>query len=183
MLTAPILIISFLVTCLIGFPIGASALIASLLYIFINPGINLSVVTQIFVGGMDDYSLLAIPFFVLAGNIMNYGGVTDRIFYFCSALVGHVPGGLGHVNVLGSMIFAGMSGSGTADAAGLGSIEIRAMKNEGYDTDFTACVTAASACIGPIIPPSIPALVYAVQAGISTGGIYAAGLIQGVAKS
>ena len=124
--------------------------------------------------------MLAVPMFILAGNIMNFGGVTERIFNFCSALVGHVPGGLGQVNVLASFIFAGMSGSGTADAAGLGKIEIEAMNKEGYDTGFSAAVTAASACIGPIIPPSIPAVVYAVQAGISTGALFAAGLVPGV---
>lgn len=174
------LITVFLVVVLIGLPIGTAAILAPLVYIFMTSGIKLPVVTQVIVGGMNQYSLLAIPFFVLAGNIMNYGGVTDRIFRFCSAVCGHIPGGLGHVNVLSSMLFAGMSGSGTADAAGLGAVEIRAMTKEGYDLDFSACVTAASSCIGPIIPPSIPAVVYAVQAGISTGGLFAAGLIPGI---
>lgn len=176
-----IICLFFVVICLIGFPISVSALAASLLYLFINGGnINFSIITQTMVGGIDNYSMLAVPLFVLAGNIMNFGGVTNRIFRFCSAMVGHVPGGLGQVNVLASMVFAGMSGSGTADAAGLGKIEIEAMKQEGYDVGFSAAVTAASACIGPIIPPSIPAVVYAVQAGVSTGALFAAGLVPGV---
>lgn len=160
-----IVCIFFIVICLLGFPVSGSALAASLLYLVINGGnISFSIVTQTMVSGINEYSMLAVPMFILAGNIMNYGGVTRRIFSFCSALVGHIPGGLGQVNVLASMVFAGMSGSGTADAAGLGKIEIEAMKNEGYDVGFSAAVTAASACIGPIIPPSIPAVVYAVQA-------------------
>lgn len=180
MSNALILIIVFLVVVMLGFPIGMSAFIASLCYIFASGGIQLQVVTQQFVSGMNQYSLLAIPFFVLAGNIMNYGGITDRIFRFCTAIVGHIPGGLGHVNVLSSMLFAGMSGSSTSDAAGLGAVEIRAMKNNGYDVPFSACVTATSSCIGPIIPPSIPAVVYAVQAGISTGALFAAGILPGI---
>lgn len=179
-MTAIILIVIFLAVVLIGLPIGPSALLASLCYIFMEGGIQLQVVTQQMVGGMNQYSLLAIPFFVLAGNIMNYGGVTDRIFRFSSSIVGHIPGGLGHVNVLSSMLFAGMSGSSTSDAAGLGAVEIRAMKKAGYDTPFSACVTATSSTIGPIIPPSIPAVVYAVQAGISTGGLFAAGIMPGL---
>lgn len=151
------------------------------MYLLINGGnISFSIITQTMVSGIDNYSMLAVPMFVLAGNIMNFGGVTGRIFNFCSAMVGHVPGGLGQVNVLASMVFAGMSGSGTADAAGLGKIEIEAMRKEGYDTGFSAAVTAASAYIGPIIPPSIPAVVYAVQAGLSTGALFAAGLIPGL---
>lgn len=176
-----IVCIFFIVICLLGFPVSGSALAASLLYLVINGGnISFSIVTQTMVSGINEYSMLAVPMFILAGNIMNYGGVTRRIFSFCSALVGHIPGGLGQVNVLASMVFAGMSGSGTADAAGLGKIEIEAMKNEGYDVGFSAAVTAASACIGPIIPPSIPAVVYAVQAGISTGALFAAGLVPGI---
>lgn len=171
----------FIGVCLIGYPIGVSALLASISYLLINGGnINYQMITQMTVSGINQYSMLAVPMFILAGNIMNYGGVTKRIFDFCSAVVGHIPGGLGQVNVLASMVFAGMSGSGTADAAGLGKVEIEAMNAEGYDRGFSAAVTAASACIGPIIPPSIPAVVYAVQAGVSTGALFAAGLIPGI---
>lgn len=172
--------IIFILACLLGYPIAAAALLSSLAYMLMGSGIHLQILTQVTVNGMNQYSLLAIPMFVLAGNIMNFGGVTRRIFRFCSAMIGHIPGGLGQVNVLASMIFAGMSGSGTADAAGLGKIEIEAMNQEGYDIEFTAGVTAASACIGPIIPPSIPAVVYAVQAGISTGALFAAGMVPGI---
>ncbi|WP_346688694.1 TRAP transporter large permease [uncultured Cloacibacillus sp.] len=171
----------FIGICLLGFPISVSALAASIFYLVVNGGnISLAIVTQTMCSGINQYSMLAIPLFILAGNIMNFGGVTERIFKFCSAMVGHIPGGLGQVNVLGSIIFAGMSGSGTADAAGLGKVEIEAMKKEGYDVGFSAAVTAASACIGPIIPPSIPAVVYAVQAGVSTGAMFAAGVIPGL---
>lgn len=158
-----IMCVFFIVICLLGFSISGAALAASLLYLVLNGGnISLSVITQMMCSGINQYSMLAVPMFVLAGNIMNFGGVTERIFSFCQAIIGHIPGGLGQVNVLASVIFAGMSGSGTADAAGLGKVEIDAMKKAGYDVGFSAAVTAASACIGPIIPPSIPAVVYAV---------------------
>ena len=176
-----IMCVFFIVICLLGFSISGAALAASLLYLVLNGGnISLSVITQMMCSGINQYSMLAVPMFILAGNIMNFGGVTERIFSFCQAIIGHIPGGLGQVNVLASVIFAGMSGSGTADAAGLGKVEIDAMKKAGYDVGFSAAVTAASACIGPIIPPSIPAVVYAVQAGISTGALFAAGLIPGL---
>ncbi len=176
-----IICLFFLGIALVGLPVSAAALAASVLYLFINGGnISFSIIMQTLVSGVNQYSMLAVPMFILAGNIMNFGGVTHRIYNFCNAMVGHIPGGLAQVNVLGSIIFAGMSGSGTADAAGIGKIEIEAMVSEGYDAGFSAAVTAASACIGPIIPPSIPAVVYAVQAGVSTGALFAAGLIPGI---
>jgi tripartite ATP-independent transporter DctM subunit len=106
------------------------------------------------IGGIDSFPLLAVPFFILAGNLMNNAGITNRIYNFALALVGWLKGGLGHVNVVGSVIFAGMSGTAIADAAGLGTIEIKAMKDHGYDTEFAVGVTAASATLGPIIPPA-----------------------------
>lgn len=110
--------------------------------------------------GVNSFTLLAIPLFLLSGSLMNVGSITDRIFKFCNALVGWIPGGLGQVNILASIVFAGMSGSAVADAAGLGTIEIEAMKKEGFDSKFSAGITAASSTIGPIIPPSIPLVVY-----------------------
>ena len=119
------------------------------------------------VSGIDSFPLLAVPFFILAGNLMNNAGITTRIFNFALALVGWLKGGLGHVNVLGSVIFAGMSGTAIADAAGLGTIEIKAMQEHGYSTEFAVGVTAASATLGPIIPPSLPFVIYGMMANVS----------------
>jgi tripartite ATP-independent transporter DctM subunit len=121
-----------------------------------------------------------LPFFIWAGFLMNTMGISERIFAFADSLVGHVKGGMGHVNILASVIFAGMSGSATADAAGLGNIEIKAMLDRGYDPDFSAAITAASSCIGPIMPPSVMMVVYAVMAGVSTWSMFLAGFIPGV---
>jgi tripartite ATP-independent transporter DctM subunit len=123
----------------------------------------------------NNFTLLAIPFFLFAGKLMNTGSITGRIFNFCNTLVGWLPGGLGHSNVLASIVFAGMSGSAVADAAGLGTIEIKAMEDQGFDTEFSAGITAASSTIGPIIPPSIPLIVF----GVSAGGVSVAKLLIG----
>ncbi len=128
----------------------------------------------------DSFPLLAAPFFILMGNLMNTSGVTRRIFNFADCLVGHIKGGLGHANVVASMIFAGMSGAAVADAAGLGTIEIEAMKKAGYDIDFSAAITAASSTIGPIIPPSLPMIIYGVLANTSVGGLFLGGVIPGI---
>ena len=132
------------------------------------------------VGGIDSFPLLAVPFFILAGNLMNNAGITNRIYNFALALVGWLKGGLGHVNVVGSVIFAGMSGTAIADAAGLGTIEIKAMKEHGYSTEFAVGVTAASATLGPIIPPSLPFVIYAMMANVSVGALFLAGILPGV---
>ena len=132
------------------------------------------------IGGIDSFPLLAVPFFILAGNLMNNAGITNRIYNFALALVGWLKGGLGHVNVLGSVIFAGMSGTAIADAAGLGTIEIKAMKDHGYDLEFAVGVTAASATLGPIIPPSLPFVIYAMMANVSVGALFLAGILPGV---
>jgi tripartite ATP-independent transporter DctM subunit len=132
------------------------------------------------IGGIDSFPLLAVPFFILAGNLMNNAGITNRIYNFALALVGWLKGGLGHVNVVGSVIFAGMSGTAIADAAGLGTIEIKAMKDHGYDTEFAVGVTAASATLGPIIPPSLPFVIYAMMANVSVGALFLAGILPGV---
>lgn len=129
---------------------------------------------------IDIYSLLAIPLFILAGSLMNKSGVTQRIFRFCQALVGFVPGGLGHVNVLASLIFAGMSGSALADLGGLGRIEVKAMREAGYPLPFTMGVTLASSSLGPIIPPSIAAIIYAINAQVSIAGLFVAAILPGL---
>jgi len=141
---------------------------------------SLYIIPQQMVEGVISPALLAIPFFILAANIMNETGLTDKIFDFASALVGHIRGGLAQVNVVASMIFAGCSGAAVADCAGLGKIEIKAMKDRGYTTDFAAAITTASSACGPIIPPSIPMVIYAVIAGVSVGRLFLAGVIPGI---
>jgi tripartite ATP-independent transporter DctM subunit len=129
---------------------------------------------------IDDFLLLAIPFFLLAGRLMNSGGITERLFGFVSVLMRPIKGGLGHANVLASVLFAGMSGSATADAVGLGAIEMRAMLTEGYDRRFSAGITAASSLIGPILPPSIALVAYGVQAEQSVGALFIAAIVPGL---
>ncbi len=126
------------------------------------------------------FTLLAIPFFILAGTLMNTGGITERIFRFANACVGHVRGGLGQVNVLASLFFSGMSGAAVADAAGLGKVELKAMEDKGYDPDFSAAITAASSTIGPVFPPSIPFVLYSSITGVSVAKLFLAGVIPGV---
>jgi tripartite ATP-independent transporter DctM subunit len=169
----------FLLLIVLGFPIVFSLAITSLLYLVVY-GIPIITMAQKMTSGIDTYALLAVPFFILAGNLMNTGGVTRRLFRFASALVGHIPGGLGHANVLASMIFAGMSGAAIADAGGLGTIEIKAMRDEGFDIGFSAAITAASSTIGPIIPPSIPMVIYASIASVSVGKLFLAGAVPGI---
>src|SRR5262249_18715067 len=125
------------------------------------------------------FPLLAVPFFILAGNLMNSAGITNRIYDFAVALCGWMKGGLAHVNIMGSVIFAGMSGTAIADAAGLGTIEIKAMQDHGYSTEFSVGVTAASATLGPIIPPSLPFVIYALFANVSVGALFLAGILPG----
>ncbi len=129
--------------------------------------------------GINSFPLLAIPFFILAANVMNTGSVTARIFNFANALVGHLRGGLGHVNVLASMIFAGMSGTAVADAAGLGALEIKAMKDQGYPLSYSIGITGASSVIGPIIPPSVAMVVYGWLGDVSVGALFIGGVIPG----
>ncbi|HBT15653.1 MAG TPA: ABC transporter permease, partial [Firmicutes bacterium] len=144
---------------ILGMPIAISLLAVGILYLLLTGQIDLIIAAQRVVTGLDSFALLAIPFFMMAGNLMNRTGITDKIFNLARVCVGHIPGGLGHVNVLASMIFAGMSGSAVADAAGLGAIEIKAMTEDGYDMEFSAAITAASSTIGPVIPPSISFIV------------------------
>ena len=132
------------------------------------------------VEGVDHAALLAIPFFILAGNLMNASGMTDKIFDFATAVIGHVRGGLAQVNVLASMVFAGVSGAAVADCAGLGIVEIKAMAERGYKRPFAAAVTAASSAVGPIIPPSIPLVIYAYIAGTSVGRMFLGGMVPGI---
>jgi tripartite ATP-independent transporter DctM subunit len=143
-------------------------------------GIPLSLLPLKMMHGVNNFALLAVPFFILAANIMNKGSVTKRIFDFANSLVGHLRGGLGHVNVLASMIFAGMSGTAVADAAGLGALEIRAMRDQGYPLKYSTGITGASSVIGPIIPPSVAMVIYGWLSDVSVGALFIGGLIPGV---
>ncbi|PWQ97287.1 TRAP transporter large permease [Leucothrix arctica] len=162
-----------------GAPVAVALGLASLVFILLD-GMPSLVVLHNMVGGINSFPLIAVPFFIMAGHLMNTSGITTKIFAFARAAVGWMYGGLGHVNVGASVIFAGMSGAAVADAGGLGNIEIRAMKDAGYDTDFSVGITAASSTIGPIIPPSLPLVVYGVIADTSIGQLFAAGLIPGL---
>lgn len=175
-----ILIGGFLLLMIIGLPVALSMAVASLVYILysgITPDVTLA---QRMIAGVESFPLLAVPFFILAGNLMNIAGVTGRIYRFAVSLVGWMRGGLGHVNIIGSVIFSGMSGTAIADAAGLGTIEIKAMKDHGYTTEFAVGVTAASATLGPIIPPSLPFVIYGMMANVSIGALFLGGVIPGI---
>ena len=153
--------IIFLAMLATGLPVAIAMAGSSLVYILVSGNLPGFTVVHRMIGGIDSFPLLAVPFFILAGNLMNNAGITNRIYNFALALVGWMKGGLGHVNIIGSVIFAGMSGTAIADAAGLGTIEIKAMKDHGYSGEFAVGVTAASATLGPIIPPSLPFVIYA----------------------
>ncbi|MEE0691330.1 MAG: TRAP transporter large permease [Lachnospiraceae bacterium] len=174
-----IFFITFFVLLIIGAPIsisiGASAVLGCL-----SLDYPLMVIGQKMVTGIDSYLLIAIPLFILAGNLMNAGKITEKIFSFCKELVGWIPGGLGHANIVASIIFAGMSGSATADAGGLGTIEMEAMTTNGYTPKFSAAVTAASSVIGPIFPPSIPLIIYGATASVSVAKLFMAGVVPGL---
>jgi tripartite ATP-independent transporter DctM subunit len=165
---------------LLGVPIfAAMGLTAAGTFVLVGEASILPLMAQRMYVATTGFTLLAIPFFILAGNLMNYGGITQRIFDFARALVGHIRGGLGHVNVVASMIFSGMSGAAVADAAGLGVVEMKAMTENGYDREFSAAITAASSTIGPVIPPSIPFVVYGSMASVSIVKLFMAGFVPG----
>ncbi|MEE9250807.1 MAG: TRAP transporter large permease, partial [Alphaproteobacteria bacterium] len=175
-----LLFVSLFVMLVLGVPVAIALGGASLLYILLSGQAPDVVVVHRMVNGLDSFPLLAIPFFILAGNLMNSAGITNRIFDFAKTVVGWMHGGLGHVNIGASVIFAGMSGAAVADAGGLGTIEIKAMRDAGYDEDFSVGITAASSTIGPIIPPSLPMVIYGVMASTSVGQLFAAGFIPGL---
>ena len=174
-----IVLIAFVLLLVIGVPIsisiGASAVLGCL-----SLGYPLVVIGQKMVSGIDSFLLIAVPLFILAGNLMNAGKITEKIFDTAKELVGWIPGGLGHANVVASIIFAGMSGSAVADAGGLGAIEMEAMKKNGYDEDFAGAVTAASSVIGPIFPPSIPLIIYGSVASVSVDQLFMGGVVPGL---
>ncbi|MCP1199577.1 TRAP transporter large permease [Notoacmeibacter sp. MSK16QG-6] len=161
-------------------PISISMLAGALLWMLLDGGLPISIVAQRMAPSLDSFPLLAVPLFVLAGNLLNRSGIAERIFEFAGNLVGHIRGGLAHVNILASLIFSGMSGVAQADAAGLGTVEIKAMKKAGYSSEFSAAITAVSAIIGPIIPPSVIMVIYAVLAGVSVADLFLAGIVPGL---
>jgi len=174
------LLLGFAILALTGMPIAIALGLSSSIALFFTDCVSVNIIIQRLTNGSAKFILLSIPFFILAGKLMNAGEITYRIFKFADALVGHIPGGLGHTNVMASIIFAGMSGSAVADAGGLGTIELKAMKEKGYDVGFRSSITIASSIIGPIIPPSIPMVVYGAIAQVSAGRLFIGGIIPGL---
>ena len=174
-----VLLGGFLLLMVFGVPVAVSMAVASLAYLLVHGGTPDVIVAQRMIAGVESFPLLAVPFFILAGNLMNIAGVTGRIYAFAVALVGWMRGGLAQVNIIGSVIFSGMSGTALADAAGIGTIEIKAMKEHGYPVDIAVGVTAASATLGPIIPPSLPFVIYGMMANVSIGSLFLGGVLPG----
>ncbi|WP_282610321.1 TRAP transporter large permease [Pelagibius sp. Alg239-R121] len=178
-MAATLLIIAVTIMIVIGVPVAASLALGSLVFVLFQ-GLPDFVVIHRMVSGVDSFPLLAIPFFIFAGNLMNSSAITDRIFLFASALLGWARGGLCYVNVGASVIFAGMSGAAVADAGGLGAIEIKAMRDRGYGDRLSVGVTAASSIIGPLIPPSLPMIIVGFVGNISIGKLFVAGFMPGL---
>lgn len=174
-----LLFIVFIVLIFIGFPVAFALGLSSLFYLFAE-GIPLSILPQKMYVGIDSFVLVSIPGFILAGNLMNSTGMTKRIIKFANAIIGRIRGGLGLANVLASVVFAGISGTALADVASLGGVLIPAMKDEGYDADFSVAVTVGSSTIGPIIPPSLPMIIAGTLTGISVSRLFVAGVIPGL---
>ena len=172
-------LLAFVAFLIIGIPISVSIGFSAVLGC-LSLGYPLVVIGQKMVSGIDSWLLIAIPLFILAGNLMNAGKITEKIFDTAKELVGWIPGGLAHANVVASIIFAGMSGSAVADAGGLGAIEMEAMTKNGYDEEFSGAVTAASSVIGPIFPPSIPLIIYGSVASVSVDKLFMGGVVPGV---
>ncbi|MEO0731786.1 MAG: TRAP transporter large permease, partial [Bacteroidota bacterium] len=172
------LLLTFAVCILLRFPIAFALGISCLTYLLVS-GTPLIILPMKMYSGIDVFVLLSIPGFILAGNLMNYGGLTEKIVGFCNHLVGHIRGGLALANIAASMLFAGISGTAISDTASIGSVMIPAMKKEGYDADFACAVTASSSTVGPIIPPSVSMIIAATLTGLSVGKLFLAGAIPG----
>lgn len=171
--------ITFLLLLALGVPIIFVLGLTSAIYMILSGTPLIALAQRMFVG-MDSFVLMAIPFYILVGNLMSSGDITRQLVKWCRTLVGHIPGGLAHVNVLASVLFAGISGSASADTSAVGGILIPAMVEEGYDVDFSCAVTVASSCLSPIIPPSIVFVVYAVVAEVSIAEMFMAGIVPGL---
>lgn len=164
------------VLLLLRVPVAFSLLIPSLVYIFLDPSANFGTAIQRSVAGVNTFPLLAVPLFMMLGNVANVSGITDKIYDAATSIVGHVRGSLGYVNVITSFLFAWMSGAAIADTAASGRVQVPAMIRRGYPQEFSVGITAGSALVSPILPPSIPAVIYAVTAGVSVGGLFLAGI-------
>ncbi|WP_048646977.1 TRAP transporter large permease [Nitratireductor soli] len=171
--------LGWLLLVLVGVPIGVAMIFVSMGYFYWS-GMGVMFAVQRMVDGLNSFPLLAVPLFILAAAILNSAGIANQLFGFARALVGHLTGGLGHVNVLASLFFSGMSGSAMADAGGLGKMEINAMRRAGYDDAFAGSVTAASSMIGPLVPPSITMVLYGVISNTSIGALFLGGVVPGV---
>src|SRR6266567_2606789 len=176
-----ICIISISILAALGLPIGHAMIVSSILYLLLA-GLDLGTAAEQLLNGLfNSYVLLAVPLFILAADLMNIGSLTDRLLQFCLVLVGRFRGGLGHVNVVSNVIFAGMSGSAIADAVGIGRVIIGMMtKNNRYPVTYAAAITASAAIIGPIIPPSIPMVLYALISDTSIGYLFLGGVVPGI---
>lgn len=174
------IILTFLIHVFLGLPLFLALLSSAVVgFFFIDPAMIPRMMPQQFYGGINAFSLMAIPLFILAGNLMNAAGMTDQLMRLARLLVGHLRGGIGHVNVLSSVFFAGVNGSAVADTSALGPLLVPAMRKEGYDKAFAAGLTAASSLVGPIIPPSIFMILYASLTNVSVGSLFLAGVIPG----
>lgn len=173
-----ILVIVFVICLLFRFPIAFALGLSCFSYVLLK-GIPLIILPMKMYSGIDVFVLLSIPGFIMAGNLMNHGGLTEKIISFCNHITGHIRGGLALANIGASMLFAGISGTAIADTASIGAVMIPAMKKEGYDADFSCAVTAASSTVGPIIPPSVPMIIAATLSGLSVGRLFLAGAIPG----
>ncbi|HEY8906589.1 MAG TPA: TRAP transporter large permease [Rhodoferax sp.] len=175
-----VLFCTFIVCLVIGVPVAICLGLSSAVYLVFFADIPLVVFSQKIFAGVDSFILLCIPGFILAGSLMNGGGITDRIIRFASAGVGWIRGGLGLTNIAGSMLFAGISGTAVAEAASIGAVMIPGMKREGYPVSFAAAITAAASTVGPIIPPSVPMIIVGALSGISVGRMFMAGAVPGI---
>lgn len=176
---ALLLFVSFILFLFIGVPVSYSLGLSCLIY-FIGNDIPLIAFAQKMYSGLDSFTLLCIPGFILAGNLMNEGGLTKKIIAFSKALVGHIRGGVGMSNIVASMVFAGISGTALADVASIGNIMIPAMKKEGYDPKYAVAISASSSLVGPIIPPSLPMIIVGTLTGLSVGKLFVAGILPGI---
>lgn len=174
-----VLLLGWLVLMFFGLPVATSLIVTCLLFM-LQAGYGIGFAVQRMVDNLNSFPVLAVPMFIFAGQLFNCAGITNALFDFAKKLVGHITGGLGHVNVLVSLFFSGMSGSAIADTGGLGIIEIKAMRDAGYDDEFSGSITAASSIIGPIIPPSITMVLYGVLTGTSIGGLFLGGILTGL---
>ena len=175
-----IFLLIFVLIFILRMPIPMGMMTACVFYFLVTGESPKMVAQQTLKTFYTNYTIIAVPLFIFAANVMNSGKVTEKVFGFAMGFVGRFKGGLGHVNVLASLVFSGMTGSAIADASGLGKMEIDAMRAEGYDDGFSCAITAASATIGPIFPPSIPMVIYSMLSGASVGALFMGGMVPGV---